>query len=73
MNPKPLEETVSEQLRSIIRSDGRTAYAIGKAAKVDPGVIARFMSGERSLTLYTLDKLAPVLGLKLSQEDPTHA
>jgi transcriptional regulator with XRE-family HTH domain len=63
-NDKPL--TISDQLRAILQADGRTAYAIGQQADVDPGVISRFIQGERSLRLETVDRIATALGLALT-------
>ena len=45
-----------------------THYAIGKAAGVDPGVISRFMVGERTRRLETVDRLAAALGLRLTDQ-----
>jgi hypothetical protein len=57
--------TFSDQLRSIIRRDGRTIYAIETAAGVPRGGVGRFLSGERGLTTETLDKLAGVLNFRV--------
>jgi hypothetical protein len=59
--------TISGQLKLVIRDSGLTHYAIGKAAGVAPDVILRFMVGERTLTLRTLDKIAGALRLRLCQ------
>ncbi len=56
---------VSHQLRESIADDGRTAYALGKAAGVDAGMIQRFVNRERGLTLETVDRLALALGMRL--------
>jgi transcriptional regulator with XRE-family HTH domain len=63
------EQPVSRQLRQIITSRGLTAYALGKAAKVDAGVVKRFMNGRRGLVLATLDKIAAALNLRLVEAD----
>jgi hypothetical protein len=61
--------TISGQLKRAIVASGLTHYAIGKAAGVDPGIILRFMSGEReTLKLATVDRLAVALGLRLCQD-----
>ena len=49
----------------MIDSRGLTAYAVAKLAGVDPGVVARFMSGLRDIRLETADRLAGALGLRL--------
>ncbi len=61
--PEPL--TISEQLRAAIRASGLTHYALAKAADVTPDMIDRFVSGERSPRLETVDKIAAALGLRL--------
>lgn len=59
--------TISDQLRTIIGDSGKTAYAVGKLANVDPGVVQRFLTGERGLRVATLDKIAGALRLRLCQ------
>ncbi len=63
--------SVSHQLREAIEADDRTAYALGRDAAVDPGVIQRFLNRERGLTLDTVDKLALALGLRLVETGRT--
>jgi transcriptional regulator with XRE-family HTH domain len=57
--------TVSQQLRDVIDSRGLTPYAVAKLADIDPGMVARFVSGERDLRLGTVDRIAAALGLRL--------
>jgi Helix-turn-helix len=57
--------TISDQLKKAIKASGRTAYAIGQQAGVDPGVITRFVNGERTLRLETVDRIAAALDLRL--------
>jgi len=42
-----------------------SAYAAARLAGVDPGVVSRFMTGERDIRLATADRLASALGLRL--------
>jgi transcriptional regulator with XRE-family HTH domain len=65
--------TISDQLRIAIKDSGLSQYAVSKAADIDAGMILRFMSGERTLRLDTVDKLAAALGLRLvtDQDDAT--
>ncbi len=59
--------TVSHQLRKAIEGRGDlTAYQLGKDSGVDPGVISRFLSGQRGLTLAVADRLALALDLRLT-------
>ena len=61
----PNRHTLSYQLREIIDARGLTAYAAGQLAGVDPGVVSRFLTGQRDIRLETADRLATALGLRL--------
>ena len=61
----PNRHTLSYQLREIIDARGLTAYAAGQLAGVDPGVVSRFLTGQRDIRLETADRLAAALGLRL--------
>jgi transcriptional regulator with XRE-family HTH domain len=63
--PAADRHALSSQLRDIIESRGLSAYALGRQAEVDPGVISRFLAGVRDIRLETADKLARALGLRL--------
>ena len=53
-------------LRFSITSSGLTPYALAKLAGVSPGMIARFVAGNRDLRLRTAAKLAAALGMELA-------
>jgi transcriptional regulator with XRE-family HTH domain len=57
--------TISGQLRNVIEASAMTRDAIVQASGVSVSVISRFMTGERTITLKTVDKLAAVLELRL--------
>jgi hypothetical protein len=57
--------TITGQLQSAILASDMTRDAIAQASGVDAGVISRFMTGERTLRLDTVDKLTTALGLRL--------
>lgn len=61
----PNRHTLSYQLREIIDARGLNAYAVGQLAGVDPGVVSRFLRGQRDIRLETADRLASALGLRL--------
>lgn len=68
MPKKP--RSLDAALRAAIKADGRTHYALGKAADVAPSALDRFMMPaddprHRSLTLDTASRIAGVLGLEL--------
>jgi len=56
---------LSQQLRSHLRKCGMSTYAIAKSSGVSESVLSRFLAGERSPTLDTVDKIARVLRLEL--------
>ena len=57
--------SVSDKLRRIIRQSGMSRNQICLAANIDPSHLHRFVHGTGRLTNDTIDKLAPVLGLRL--------
>jgi len=57
--------TISEQLRERIATSQLSPYELAEASGVDRSVLSRFLTGKRSLTLDTVDKLADVLKLRL--------
>lgn len=57
--------SLSGQLRRVIKDRGLTAYEVGRISGVDPGMITRFLSGERDIRLSTADRIAAALGLGL--------
>jgi len=60
-----MSEHVSERLKRAIRESGMSRYAISQASGVDQATLSKFMSGQRGLTLDSVDKLAGVLGLEM--------
>jgi transcriptional regulator with XRE-family HTH domain len=58
---------VSDELRKAVETCGMSRYRIARELGVSESTLSRFMSGERGLTLKTLDKLCEFLGLQLSK------
>ena len=58
---------VSAAVRAAIASCGLSLTELGRRSGVSQSQLSRFMAGDRSLTLTAVDKLAPVLKLKLSK------
>jgi plasmid maintenance system antidote protein VapI len=56
----------SDQLAELIRTCGMTPAELAQAASVSPSVLSRFLSGQRTLSLATVDRLADVLGLRFA-------
>lgn len=59
-------QSVSDAVRSAIAESGLSAYALGQLAGVSRSVVSDFVAKRRSLTLETLDLVAPHLGLKVT-------
>src|SRR4051812_41860694 len=59
--------TGSVALLAAIRRRGPTASAAARLANLDVAGVARFLSGERTLSQSSIDKLAAGLGLSLQQ------
>jgi transcriptional regulator with XRE-family HTH domain len=57
---------ITDELKAIIKGRELSPFAIASAAGVSPSTITRFLSGQRSLKVETLDALADVLGLRLT-------
>jgi transcriptional regulator with XRE-family HTH domain len=57
--------SIPGQLCAAIQASDLTHDALAKAAGVTPDMIDRFMSGDRSTRLETVDKLAVPLRLRL--------
>ena len=55
----------SEQVRQIIRNSPLSAYRLAVLAGIRPSMLTLFLSGKRSITLGTLDAIAPHLGLTI--------
>lgn len=65
MTPTPF----SDALRAAVKADGRSLYAIAKAADVSLQMLTRWLNGERGLRLDSADKLAAALGVTFPQQD----
>jgi plasmid maintenance system antidote protein VapI len=68
---KKLDPTLAETIRKKIVESELSQYRIAKESGVSAGVINRFVSGERSISLDNADKLCKVLGLHLTNKDNT--
>jgi transcriptional regulator with XRE-family HTH domain len=58
--------TLPDQIRAAIRSDGRSVYALAKAAGLEQRTLGRFANGERDLTGERLGRLMAALGLRVT-------
>lgn len=61
---------ITDELRAALKADGRTLEEIARAAGTFPANLSRFATGKKTLVLETAEKLADVLGVKLSTTKP---
>lgn len=66
MSKSKKRPTISEQLKAAINGYAGTPYALALASGVSQAALSRFLSGERGLTLDSVDKLCTTLGLELT-------
>ena len=57
---------ITKELQDAILNEGRSQYALAKAAGLSPIQLGRFIRGERGLTTPAVDALCEVLGLTLA-------
>lgn len=57
--------SIAEQLRDYIINSGISRYEISRQTGVAQSVLARFLSGETSLSLSNIEKLAAYFELEL--------
>lgn len=67
---KPVSPTIAETILKKIETSGMSQYRLSKESGVATAVLSRFVTGQRTLTIETADKLCRVLGLKLVDFDP---
>lgn len=65
MRKRSSNESLSDQLRRIIKADAPSLYRLAEDAGVDRSVLSRFVAGKRGLTTDTLDRLAVALRLRI--------
>ena len=65
--PRSRRQTISGQLKAIIRERELTSYAVAVAAEISPSVVTRFVNGERGLSTESLDSICLAMGLELKE------
>jgi hypothetical protein len=58
--------SLSDQLREQIAQDGRSLAELARAAGINRTILWRFSCRDRTITLATADRLAPVLRVRLA-------
>lgn len=61
-------DTMSAVVRQAIEASELSITELARRAEIDHGQLSRFMSGQRTITLETLDPLAKVLGLEIRRK-----
>lgn len=56
---------MSDEIRHAINAAGMSRYQISQQTGINESVLSRFMSGH-SMTTHNLDRLADVLGLRMT-------
>ena len=54
-----------DELRSAIQTSNLSTYEIAKRSGVDKAALSRFLTAGKTLTVESIEKLAPVLGLQI--------
>jgi transcriptional regulator with XRE-family HTH domain len=57
--------SLAARLREIIRESGLSGFEVAKRAGLNHTVVSRFMNGSRAISLESIERLAPVLKLRL--------
>lgn len=57
--------TFSDQVRRLIADSGLSSYRLSQLSGVPESTLSRFLRGERTITLETLDRLSAALRLEL--------
>ena len=65
--PKRRPKMLSDQLREAIRNAGCSCYRISRETGVDAGVLSKFLSGERGVSLGSADLLCEFLDLEITK------
>jgi len=63
--------TISEHVRHAIERSGLTRYRLAMEAGVPQSALSRFVNGQGSMTLDTLDRIGAVLRLRVVMDGPT--
>jgi DNA-binding phage protein len=66
---KRAPEPIASVIKATMKARGLTAYALGKASGVSVTIISRWLNGERSPSLGTIEKLVTALNLVLVEAE----
>ena len=65
MTTSKSESPVTDEVRRALAESRLSRYEISRQTGIEQSALARFLSGKRGLWTVTLDRLVPVLGLKI--------
>jgi predicted transcriptional regulator len=60
---------IRQAIIDAMQSRELSAYALAKLAGLDPGVVKRYVSGQREIQTDTLEKMLDVLGLVIDYRE----
>ena len=63
--------TLTDQIREAVKNSELSCYRICQETGIDKASMSRFLSGERGLSLAHLDKVAALLGLRITASERT--
>ena len=66
--PKRNPKKLSDQIRQAVVDSKVSRYRIWKDTGIDQSVLGKFVSGERGISMETLDVLAEYLGLRIMMD-----
>lgn len=61
-------DQLTKAMAAAVKASDETPYAIAKGAKVARSQLSRLLSGERGLSVATIERLADYLGLRITIE-----
>src|SRR5438105_3221139 len=62
--------TLRDQILAAMQATGMTMFEIARQSGVERAALSRFKSGKGGLTLDSLERLAPVLGIEIATTAP---
>lgn len=61
-----MNDTLTDQIREAVKACDLTHYEICRQTRIDKASMSRFVNGQGGLSLANLNKLAALLGLRIT-------
>jgi hypothetical protein len=61
-----MSDTLTDQIREAVRQSELSHYEMCRQTRIDKASMSRFINGHGGLSLANLDKLADLLGLRIT-------